>query len=101
MCPVALWPVARVPRWASLGARKDAGSASRTCRGSARTQGPTGKARAARPCWARPGQPRSNPGVPGANRMRRVPLQVELLKEVFQLFDTEDKGYFTKDDLFL
>ena len=33
--------------------------------------------------------------------MRRVPLQVELLKEVFQLFDTEDKGYFTKDDLFL
>ncbi|KAG2487409.1 hypothetical protein HYH03_013978 [Edaphochlamys debaryana] len=26
--------------------------------------------------------------------------QVELLKEVFQLFDTEDKGYFTKDDLF-
>ncbi|EFJ52541.1 calmodulin-like protein CamC, partial [Volvox carteri f. nagariensis] len=22
------------------------------------------------------------------------------LKEVFQLFDTEDKGYFTKDDLF-
>ncbi|PNH05670.1 Calmodulin-like protein 3 [Tetrabaena socialis] len=26
--------------------------------------------------------------------------RVELLKEVFQLFDTEDKGYFTRDDLY-
>lgn len=29
-----------------------------------------------------------------------LPTQVELLKEVFELFDSDGKGYFTKDELY-